>query len=88
MLCQVDVQASSLNQSYLLVKTAGLNIDLAKHLVLGCSCHIRNMWPPWPNGQGVGLLIRRLWVRVPQGVFVYVYVTQRMFFSVGRWFSV
>ncbi len=25
--------------------------------------------PPWPNGQGVGLLIRRLWVRVPQGVF-------------------
>ena len=24
--------------------------------------------PPWPNGQGVGLLIRRLWVRVPQGV--------------------
>ena len=27
-------------------------------------------WPPWPNGQGVGLLIRRLWVRVPQGVFL------------------
>ena len=26
--------------------------------------------PPWPNGQGVGLLIRRLRVRVPQGVFV------------------
>ena len=25
--------------------------------------------PPWPNGQGVGLLIRRLRVRVPQGVF-------------------
>ena len=24
-------------------------------------------WPPWPNGQGVGLLIRRLRVRVPQG---------------------
>ena len=24
--------------------------------------------PPWPNGQGVGLLIRRLWVRVPQEV--------------------
>ena len=24
--------------------------------------------PPWPNGQGVGPLIRRLWVRVPQGV--------------------
>ena len=23
---------------------------------------------PWPNGQGVGLLIRRLRVRVPQGV--------------------
>ena len=23
--------------------------------------------PPWPNGQGVGLLIRRLRVRVPQG---------------------
>ncbi len=26
------------------------------------------LWPPWPNGQGVGLLIRRLRVRVPQGV--------------------
>ena len=29
------------------------------------------MWiivPPWPNGLGVGLLIRRLRVRVPQGV--------------------
>ena len=25
-------------------------------------------WLPWPNGQGVGLLIRRLRVRVPQGV--------------------
>ena len=24
--------------------------------------------PPWPNGQGVGLLIRRLRVRVPQEV--------------------
>ena len=28
--------------------------------------------PPWPNGQGVGLLIRRLRVRVPQGVFKYL----------------
>ena len=28
-------------------------------------CHM----PPWPNGQGVGLLIRRLRVRVPQGVY-------------------
>ena len=27
--------------------------------------------PPWPNGQGVGLLIRRLRVRVPQGVFTF-----------------
>ena len=27
--------------------------------------HVR---PPWPNGQGVGPLIRRLRVRVPQGV--------------------
>ena len=26
--------------------------------------------PPWPNGQGVGLLIRRLRVRVPQEVLV------------------
>ena len=24
--------------------------------------------PPWPNGQGVGPLVRRLWARVPQGV--------------------
>ena len=31
----------------------------------------KDMWsivPPWPNGQGAGLLIRRLRVRVPQGV--------------------
>jgi hypothetical protein len=28
-------------------------------------------WPPWPNGQGVGLLIRRLRVRVPQGVIIW-----------------
>ena len=28
--------------------------------------------PPWPNGQGVGLLIRRLWVRVPLGVNVFL----------------
>ena len=26
--------------------------------------------PPWPNGQGVGPLIRRLRVRVPQGVLL------------------
>ena len=25
--------------------------------------------PLWPNGYGVGLLIQRLWVRVPSGVF-------------------
>ena len=27
--------------------------------------------PPWPNGQGVGPLIRRLRVRVPQGVSIF-----------------
>ena len=27
--------------------------------------------PPWPNGQGVGLLIRRLRVQVPQGVLLH-----------------
>ena len=26
--------------------------------------------PPWPNGQSVGLLIRKLRVRVPQGVLI------------------
>ena len=31
-------------------------------------CAINCGLPPWPNGQGVGLLIRRLRVRVPQGV--------------------
>ena len=31
------------------------------------ACNVR---PPWPNGQGVGLLIRRLRVRVPQGVIL------------------
>ena len=30
---------------------------------------IASIVPPWPNGQGVGLLIRRLRVRVPPGVF-------------------
>ena len=40
-----------------------------------CACStVTEEWqeikPPWPNGQGVGLLIRRLWVRVPQGVDV------------------
>ena len=25
--------------------------------------------PPWPNGQGVGLLIQRLWVQVALGMF-------------------
>ena len=29
--------------------------------------------PPWPNGQGVGLLIRRLRVQVPQGVLLHQY---------------
>ena len=41
------------------------------------SQHIR---PPWPNGQGVGLLIRRLRVRVPQGViFVAIDMTNSNF---------
>ena len=42
--------------------------------------------PPWPNGQGVGLLIRRLRVRVPQGVFCFVGFAvgwQRLFFNFG-----
>ena len=30
-----------------------------------------SIMPPWPNGQGVGLLIRRLRARVPQGVMRY-----------------
>ena len=32
-------------------------------------CHM----PPWPNGQGVGLLIRRLRVRVTQGMHYIAY---------------
>ena len=31
-------------------------------------CNAFYSMPPWPNGQGVGFLIRRLRVRVPQGV--------------------
>ena len=31
-------------------------------------CDGTSLKPRWPNGQGVGLLIRRLRVRVPQGV--------------------
>ena len=34
----------------------------------GCALPPESYLPPWPNGQGVGLLIRRLRVRVPQGV--------------------
>ena len=46
-------------------------------LIFGVLCALQSFrllfwWqldrPPWPNGQGVGLLIRRLRVRVPQGV--------------------
>ena len=39
----------------------------AQEFSLYC-CAPRTCLPPWPNGQGVGLLIRRLRVRVPQGV--------------------
>ena len=39
------------------------NCDIFRRLLLSDICK-----PPWPNGQGVGLLIRRLRVRVPQGV--------------------
>ena len=46
--------------------TVGLRAMRAIHWQQGSSM----CWPPWPNGQGVGLLIRRLRVRVPQGVFV------------------
>ena len=28
--------------------------------------------PPWPNGYGIGLLSRGLWVRVPPGVTVFL----------------
>lgn len=31
---------------------------------------LQHAGPPWPNGQGVGLLIRRLRARVPQGVLL------------------
>ena len=30
--------------------------------------------PPWANGQGVGLPIRRLWARVPQGVWWWLHL--------------
>ena len=46
----------------------GLSLTLA--LARAESVVLRSPWPPWPNGQGVGLLIRRLRVRVPQGVEV------------------
>jgi hypothetical protein len=39
------------------------NCDISRKLLLSDTFK-----PPWPNGQGVGLLIRRLRVRVPQGV--------------------
>ena len=37
--------------------------------------------PPWPNGQGVGLLIRRLRVQVPQGVPIVSRTIERYFFA-------
>ena len=40
-----------------------------------CHCKVylpSSRKPPWPNGQGVGPLIRRLRVRVPQGVFLFI----------------
>lgn len=40
--------------------------------VMGFGPLITSHKSPWPNGQGVGLLIRRLWVRVPQGMQFYV----------------
>ena len=33
--------------------------------------------PPWPNGQGVGLLLRRLRARVPQGVQFLIHFSLR-----------
>ena len=29
---------------------------------------VKTCVPQWPNGEGVGLLNRRLWVQVPSGV--------------------
>ena len=40
--------------------------------------------PPWPNGQGVGPLIRRLRVRVPQGVLSLSQVSQGLKMSNPR----
>ena len=38
-------------------------------LMSGTPCLTNGTQPPWPNGQGVGLPIRRLRARVPQGVY-------------------
>ena len=55
------------------------HVTLQHRLLFGFkNCYFsRRVWihnvshmPPWPNGQGVGLLIRRLRVRVPQGVLI------------------
>ena len=46
--------------------------------VIGLGPFIASHKSPWPNGQGVGPLIRRLWVRVPQGMQFYVARTVTM----------
>ena len=47
-------------------------------------CLFKISWhkPPWPNGQGIGLLIRRLWARVPQGAIALLEAEEFFFFKI------
>ena len=68
---QVDTDLAMLRQ-----RSCGVNsMPKVDDLIEGLSAHL----PPWPNGQGVGLLIRRLRVRVPQGVLIVSRMIERYF---------
>ena len=62
------------NERSSIVVSASYFLHIYKHMYTYIYIHTLMLsrclaGPPWPNGQGVGLLTRRLRVRVPQGVF-------------------
>ena len=58
----------SLRLSFSISFLAFFFIGQLSHTSMRALAQAKLAWPPWPNGQGVGLLIRRLRARVPQGV--------------------
>ena len=60
-----------------------ITISLTRMDVEICQCPVSSHKPPWPNGQGVGLLIRRLRVRVPQGVHLPIVLLAFLYLSIS-----